>query len=323
MSQLSVETIFALADREVFKLPPAVVAARERAAAVAQLAAEPETEPDHPATVAEQLVAAVIESAAGGAAPDYHQPRLNREDREAYDARLTALRLAGEQVEARLASTVRTNAEAIIKLLQPTFDGLVGRLREALNLAASLDPAAALTASAGVRSKLAARFGVRADLDSISAARRALADAGYRSQRDEAGEFALLKNVDSLYPRPSRQLSAPPWKDQDILEWAVLNGGEVWLPTVAEQDARYEQVYAEAERQHAAGARHARAIAESFVGGSPAEYTEGNAPARPQRPPVRGQAAAVAERLFGTPIPDGADGAPVQLIGADVGPDGS
>ncbi len=35
--------------------------------------------------------------------------------------------------------------------------------------------------------------------------------------------------------------------------WLLRHGAELWLPTPAEQDARYEQVYGEQERQ---AARH-------------------------------------------------------------------
>ena len=323
MSQLSVETIFALADREVFKLPPAVVEARARAAAVAALAAEVYPEPEHPATVTERLTVETVDAAVSGDAVDYDQPRHAREEQERFETRQTALRMAGEQVDAALNSAVRSNGEEIVRALQPTFAKLVVQLREALQLAATLDPAAALTASAGVRSKLAARFVARGDLDAISAARSALARLGYRSERDEQGEFVLLKNVDSLYPRPSRQLAAPPWKDQDILEWGLLNGGEIWLPTVGEQDQRYNDVYAEAEREHAARARHARAVAESFVGAGPAPDYEGNAPARPQRPPQRAAATDIGQRLFGQPVAADDAAAPIQIIGFDTEADGS
>ena len=320
MSQLSVETIFALADREVFKLPPAVVEARARAAAVAALAAEPYPEPEHPAVVAERLTVETAEAAVSGDAVDYDQPRLAREAQERHDARLTALRLAGEQVESRLNSAVRGHGDAIIESLQKPFDKLAGQLREALTLAGQYsDPAAALTASAGVRSKLASRFALRADLNAISAARSVLDRLGHRSERDTQGEFALLKCMDQVYPRASRQMSAPPWGDQDLLEWALTGGHDVWLPTVAEQDKRYDDAYLEAEEHVARNRKHAQAIASSFAyGGGPVYAPPTDRPVRPAPSP---RAAAMGERMFGSSA-DGADRT-ADAGAADVEPDGS
>ncbi len=84
----------------------------------------------------------------------------------------------------------------------------------------------------------------------IAAARRVLADCGARPARDLDGEFAAVKNIDQLWPREVRQYTSKPWgTGADGTTWLLRNGAELWLPTPAEQDARYDEVYGERERE--------------------------------------------------------------------------
>lgn len=299
--QRSTQAIFDIADRGVIKLPAEITAARETAAAVAALDVD-QPAAEHPLDIADRLAAETVAAAISGAAVNYGAIREAREAAELTEVRLAAIRGAQDRATAALDTAVRSNAEQIVRAMQPAFAKTVSQLKEALVLAAAWpDEAAALGAPAKIRATLASRFVLRAELDALAAARAALTAVGYRSERDSTGEFALVRNMDTLYPRPARQLRRPPWEaDGDLVTWALANGGQLWLPTVSEQDREYDRAYRELEEEVAKNAAYVRALAGSFVGGGEQRYdpvTDG----RPVRPAPRPAATNAAERLFAKP----------------------
>lgn len=297
--QRSTQSIFDLADRGVIKLPAEITAARETAAAVNALDADP-APAEHPADLLDRLATETVKAAATGAPVDYTEPRRAREAAETDMVRMQSIRGAQDRATAAVDTAVRGHAEQLVRLMQGPFDRTVAELKAALKVAAQWpDEAAALGAPAKVRATLASRFVLRDELTALSAARQALRGVGYRSERDINDEFALLRDMNTLWPRESRQTAKPPWGDGDILEWALLNGAEVWLPTAAEQTARYDECFLAAEQEYQRRTSHARAVAGSFVGGGEPRYAA--ATDRPVRPAPRPAAVNAGERLFGKP----------------------
>lgn len=262
--------IFDLGDRGVIKLPDEIGRLR---ATLARLNAVDEPETEHPATVADRLVQQTVAAAATDNLDtvDYGSPLAAARAAAIAQHRREAVVAAVSQVQAALAGAVIRAATDIVTGMQPGFNKAVVELRDALQMAAEWsDPARALGAPAKVRAVLAARHDQRRQIDAMLAGRDALRLMGYRSSVDVQGEFGLCRNFDQLWPRTARQLHPqPPWNDApDRLEWWLMNGGDVWLPTVAEQDAQFEKVYGDAIRETAQRAKQGRALAEMLGGGT-------------------------------------------------------
>ncbi len=262
--------IFDLGDRDVIKLPDEIGRLR---ATLARLNAVDEPDPEHPATVAERLVQQTVDAAATDTldAVDYGSPLAAAHTAAIAQHRREAVVAAVSQVQAALAGAVIRAATDIVTGMQPGFNKAVVELRAALQMAADWsDPAGALTAPAKVRSILASRHDLRREIDAMLAGRDVLRLMGYRSSVDVQGEFGLCRNFDELWPRTARQLHPqPPWNGApDRLEWWLMNGGDVWLPTVVEQDAQFERAYGDAIRETAQRAKQGRALAEMLGGGT-------------------------------------------------------
>ena len=293
----NLETIFSLGDRGVIELPAEIGMLRT---SLDRLTALEMPTSRHPLDVAADLTEATIQAAHADtlAHVDYTAPIRAAEEAQAAQHRAEAIVAAQEAVANRLQSVVHSNSTVIVKLLQPRFARLIVDLREGLQTAAAWpDPVQALNAPAKVRTKLAAVHSSRSEVDSILAARATLNRLGYRSQLDLAGEFGMCKNFDALWPRQSRQLNPrPPWNDEDMLTWLLMNGGAVWLPTLDEQDARYDEVYGAATREHQNNLRSSRALAQAMSGG---ERLPGHGAADQSTPaPTASTADRVRQRLF-------------------------
>lgn len=142
--------------------------------------------------------------------------------------------------------------EIITDHLRPVFDHIVTDLRAAVDVTAKYadDPVRALNAPAKERKAFADIPNLVGEYSTIAAARRVLTDCGARPARDVDGEFAAVRNIDQLWPRERRQYSPRPWgTGADGTTWLLRNGAQLWLPTPAEQDARYDEVYGERERE--------------------------------------------------------------------------
>lgn len=299
---VTLQPIFNLGDRGLIALPANVGIARD---ALARLDAVEMAVSRHPLDVAAELVEMTVAAAHADtlAEVDFSTPIRAAEDAQANEHRIRAIVGAREFVAGQVDAAVRSNAEKIVKLLQPRFAALVIDLREGLKTAAAWpDPAQALSAPAKIRTHLAAVHTARHAIDEIIAARAVLSQLGYRSSVDEAGEFALCRNFDVLWPRQGRQISPiPPWGDGDWITYWLTHRGEVWLPTVQEQDDRFNAVYGELITQHTNRVRTGRALASMISGG---DRTSGPTPPRRETAdagPTTTEAAH--HRLFGTPVP--------------------
>jgi hypothetical protein len=66
------------------------------------------------------------------------------------------------------------------------------------------------------------------------------------------GSLARFATCGRIRPDTNGSMSRvqPPWQEEsrERLGWLVANGGEMWLPTVEEQDAAWRQ-YSEENRQ--------------------------------------------------------------------------
>lgn len=288
--------VFALGDRGLIQLPAEIGKLRT---SLDRLNALEMPTSRHPLEVADELTELTVQAAHADdlASVDYTTPIRAAEETEAAQHRATAIIAAREAVTNRLQSAVHSNSTVIVTLLQPHFARLIGDLREGLQTAAAWpDPVQALNAPAKVRTKMAAVHSARNEVDSILAARAVLSRLGYRSGLDLEGEFGLCKNFEALWPRQSRQLNPrPPWGDEDKITWWLLNGGDVWLPTMAEQDERYDQVYGEAIRSHARTVAKTRALASQIGGGERIAGPSNN----PRPAPTERTTDSLHARLFG------------------------
>jgi len=142
--------------------------------------------------------------------------------------------------------------EIITAHLRPVFDHIVTDLGAAVAVTAKYadDPVRALNAPVKERKAFADIPVLVGEYSAIVAARRVLAACGARAARDVDGEFAAVKNLDQLWPRERRQYTPRPWTSgAEGTTWLLRHGAQLWLPTPAEQDARYDEVYGERERE--------------------------------------------------------------------------
>lgn len=288
--------VFALGDGGRIELPPEIGMLRT---SLDRLAGLEMPTIRHSIDVADELTELTVQAAHTDTLNDvdYSTPIRAAEEAQAAQHRATAIVAAQEAVANRLQSAVHSNSTVIVKLLQPHFARLVDDLRAGLQTAAAWpDPVAALSAPAKVRAQLAAVHSARREVDEILAARAVLSRLGYRSGVDLHGEFGLCKNFDELWPRHSRQLNPrPPWGDEDKLTWWLMNGGNVWLPTLAEQEERYDEVYGEATREQQNRVRNARATASQLTGGDRIAGPSNN----PRPVSTEDRSASIRARLFG------------------------
>lgn len=299
---LNLDAVFDLETRGLITLPPAIgkLRAKMQALQSVQLPSAP-----HPSALVDDLVEQVITAAGSGdvESVDFSAPHQAEVAAKVHQQRVEVIAAATEAVQNRLSSAVHAASTTIVKALQPGFETAIRELRTALETAAMwTNPAAVLTAPPKVRATLASQFSLRETVDAILAARAVLNRLGYRSSVDVEGEFGLCRNFDALWPRQSRQLNpAPPWGEQDKITWWLLNGGEVWLPTLAEQDAQYDAVYGEQIRSHARTVATSRALASAMGGG---DRIAGPSNDNPRPEPTETRDDAIRTRIFG----DGGNG---------------
>lgn len=174
---------------------------------------------------------------------------------------------AAEQLGEQLLRTVGDLADRIIvDCLRPKYDEVLDGLVQSLALTAEYpDALAALQAPASVRASLAAQPELYAKYNAIRAAHEVLARVGTGPQRDDEGIFSSLRNAEQIWPRAQRPRMHCPWPEGlPGLAWLIQNGGELWLPTFAEQDQQYETEYGDRERELLDYQRSAASIAAMF-----------------------------------------------------------
>ena len=245
--------LVALAEAGHFTLPDEVVDAHRLAHRLTVEVSQPHTDRVHQAR--ERLVAAFTQAAANGAPwPDGHDvleaEAADRADKEAFNA----LERAATAAQANFAGLVSDVADDLIATsLRPAVDRV---LEETTQAAKALGAYAAagnveqlLTAPKAARAAwialdaLAGRYGVLRKARGVLV--RAILNGG-QQQVDDTNLFAEIRNLPDLWPT-WRQRTQPPWPDggRERMLWLAGPDVEVWMPTVAEQDARYREVFAE------------------------------------------------------------------------------
>lgn len=205
-------------------------------------------------------------------------------DLDSYAAKVLDSQAAGQrrerslqilQATRELAVTVAVNAAAdfadhvVTTTLRPAFDDTLAqsaRCATALH-GHPLDHRALITAPAKVRTAWLELQGLADRYSAIRQARTAINTAGLRAaEHDGSGEFAHLHSPHTL---TGYKLGAgrPPRVDQptdpvDLMLWLTSPGqaGKPWLPTMAEQDARWLEVYGDAQTMRRNAAVFGRSV---------------------------------------------------------------
>lgn len=294
---LNLDAVFDLETRGLINLPPVIGELRAKLEALQSVQLQPVA---HPSLLVDDLIEQVITAAASGEieSVDFSAPHRAEVAAKVHQQRVEVIAAATEAIQNRLSSAVHAASTTIVKALQPSFDKTISELRSALETAAMwTNPALALTAPPKVRAALASQFSLRETVDAMLAARATLNRLGYRSSVDLEGEFGLCRNFDQLWPRAGRQLNtAPPWGDQDKITYWLTHGGAVWLPTLAEQDARFDQAYGELIREQTGTVARTRALASQISGG---ERIAGPSNNNPRPAPTERTTTAIRSLLFG------------------------
>lgn len=264
-------TLFAAHDSNLIRLPADVVKlrdARERA----ETHLRDLQPPPHWRNALDDLTDETVEAFIGGAAVPSVAPVLDAERASrAFDHDLDIGRNALAALDSRVAAALADQADALITdVLRPVFDTVVGELRDAYALLEPFEGAgtwALALAELKVRKAAANvedqthRYSV---LCSAAAEVRKLVPP---PEHDEDNEFVAFTDVHTVYPRRSRTgiaATAAPWTHEpDPQAWQLRNLTP-WLPTAAEQDAKYREVYAEEIEAQRVRAEQHRAMALTF-----------------------------------------------------------
>lgn len=217
---------------------------------------------------ADQALAASIEAAvsAAGAGKALPVPRallaaLAEGDQHAAAEQVRSAALA--QARSRLqALCVRRGDELVADWLRPAFRAAVEGFAAALALTTPYGDTAEglLAAPDDARAAFAHLQEHAAAYTAVVGGRTDLLLAGYRSDDAEdavrgdggLGRFGVVRNAQDFPPYRGR----PPWPTgsaREFLTWAERSGAQLWLPTAAEQSARYRE--ATPPRLHAPLAR--------------------------------------------------------------------
>jgi hypothetical protein len=237
-------------DSHLFTAPAAMLTARD---GILRIAAELEdvTRPDLTTAEAEHLERVITAAQGPGSALPPVDALLDVEAALARADRQTGLLTrALELADNRFASLVQDIGDVIIREhLRPAVEDVMAGIAKA-SKALPDDPSAEaiLRGSDAARkawlslSDLAARYeAVRRSASPL----RQLTPAEW----DHRGDFTELHNFDELTRGLNIQVAGPrPWPTDTAgrLLYYARNGGRVWLPTVAEQDARYREVHKDA-----------------------------------------------------------------------------
>jgi hypothetical protein len=166
---------------------------------------------------------------------------------QAADLRVGALDAALEAARDEFVTVVRDLADAIVvDHLRPRFDKVVAETRPAAAAVAEFggDLAALVAAPKPARD---AWLGLDALVGAYDTLRRArgIVYAGRTPKLDDRNIFAELANLPDIWPSWRAQVD-PPWPaaPKDRLCWLVSGPAKPWLPTLDEQDERFEERFA-------------------------------------------------------------------------------
>lgn len=157
----------------------------------------------------------------------------------------TVLNRALDNQEDRLVSLVMSTGDRLIvdHLRVALLDTLDSARRAARVLKGALpDPASLAAGHVGVRVTEATKVmnDAATRYAAIRTGRRVLSDLGVRATEDTGGAFGELANLPQIWPGYGRS-QEPPWPTDPParLLWLVAGEAQPWMPTPAEQDARW------------------------------------------------------------------------------------
>ncbi len=244
--------LFPAADAGYITLPEAVTKAR---VAYDRICTETYTEPATHYDELDRLVAETVTAVqAGTPLPDCAAIEDARRGEQVAAEQAEVLRQATETLAAQVRASVDAS-EVMTKHLQPAHAAVVKELAAALAVVAEHHNTgqSVLLASAKVRAAEASIDGLLERYTAIRAARVDLdIFCHYAPEVDVDGEFSEVRNPNDVWQRSEHRnfnAGTPPWPltpTRARVSWYLTHGCEVWLPTPAEQDARFRTVYAEA-----------------------------------------------------------------------------
>ncbi|MFD1366931.1 hypothetical protein [Actinoplanes sichuanensis] len=258
--------LFDGADTGLYTLPAELLAARDGLVRLsAELAVAPPS--DRGADQARYVTALMDAATAGEPLPTLDElTAADRRNRQ-YDRRSELLVEAIDRADSALELLVNDLGDRIIRdHLAPVVDDIMKGVTAAAG--ALPDDTSADTILRASDKARKAWLG----LDDLAARYEAVRAAAVSVRRntpaewDHRGDFSELHNFHELTAGLNIQIGGPrPWptKTSDRLLWYARNNGRVWMPTVAEQDARYREVHKDAldamaeNRARVSAARHA------------------------------------------------------------------
>lgn len=263
--------LFAAHDAGLIRLPAPIVQLRDaRDRAHDHLRGL--TTPPHHLDARETVTAATVEAfITGEPLPTVDRVLDAERESRAFEHCLEVARNAATQLEGRIAQAVGDAAEEVITAaLRPVFDATVAELRDAYTLLEPFETAGrGALALAATKVRTAAATADRnghtySVLRSAAAEVRSLLPA---PEYDVDGEFAAFRDVHTVWPKERRTnfgAIPAPWESApDPIAWQIRHLTP-WLPTPAEQDAAWLEVYGEAYRARQIQAEKSRAMALTF-----------------------------------------------------------
>ena len=250
-----------MAETGLFDLPAEILAAHTVARRLADEQARPL--PARTNEARQRLVEAFVRAAAeGGPWPDGREvleaEATERAEREAF----AALDRAASDAQGEFVTLVDDQAdEIIVGSLRPTLTAVIEKARR---VASALAPHGG--GVGGLERLLTAPKAAREawlQLDTLAGQYAALRRARGilvrgSSQLDQTGLFAEIRNLHELWPSWRQRVNEPwPSGSRERLLWLARPDVQVWMPTPAQQEARYREAFAEGM----AAVEHARAVA--------------------------------------------------------------
>jgi hypothetical protein len=166
---------------------------------------------------------------------------------QAVDVRVGALDAALEVARDHFASTVQEMADVVVSdYLRPRFDKVLADTLPAATAVADFggDLAAIIGAPKATRDAWLALDGLVRSYQTLRRA-RTTAYAGRTPKLDVQGVFSEMRNLPDIWPSWRQQVDPPgPTDPKARLCWLVTGPAEPWLPTLAQQDERYEERFA-------------------------------------------------------------------------------
>jgi hypothetical protein len=251
------QPLFDCADSGLIQLPAETVQLRKAAAHLgAQLRGLTPPDPGH-AELEEKVMASAL---AGDPLPDARFLAEREIERQALEQLQQISRAIHERLEYQIRATLTDNPDALVATtLRPVHDRIVADIRKCAKvLDNELDTAVLLAASAAKRQARGDLDGLVSEYQAVRAAYRGL--SRYMPVRfDVEGKLMQWRNPSTV----SWRERSVPRQDADRVDPVatlinqLASGLEPWMPTSAERDGRYEELY---PKSPASGQRNPRVV---------------------------------------------------------------